>query len=171
MPLFAVVRNVDCERSSQSRAPILKMVLMSWSQKRLWLRPPTNNSNLTLLKHYNVQAALQMIRKALLRLLSIYQKFFTLIGYGSCRYYPTCSEYAKWQFEENPLYIAFYKSALRILSCNQLFPGGIDYPQKHCFCEKPVNKAEDLTINKIKFWLVPTENKKISIIKNFRFKG
>ena len=171
MLLFAVDQNVDCGRSSESSAPILKMVLTSWSQKRLWPRPPTNNSNLTLSRFYNVQAALQMIRKALLKLLAIYQKFFTLIGYGSCRYYPTCSEYAKWQFEENPLYIAFYRSALRILSCNQLFPGGIDYPQKHCFCEKPVNKAEDLTINKIKFWLVPTKNKKISIIKNFRFKG
>jgi len=118
-----------------------------------------------------VQDASKMIKKSLLSLLTLYQKFFTLIGYGSCRYYPTCSEYARWQFEENPLHIAFYKSALRILSCNQLFPGGIDYPQKHRFCEKPVKKAEDLTINKIKFWLVPSKNKKISIIKNFRFKG
>lgn len=108
-----------------------------------------------------------MIRKALLSILAIYQKFFTLIGYGSCRYYPTCSEYAKWQFEENPLHTAFYKSALRILSCNQLFPGGIDYPQKQKFCEKP----ENLTINSIKYWLVPTKNKQYFIIKNFLFKG
>ncbi len=167
MPLSAVRLNDDCGRSLQSSAPILKMEPTSWSQKRLWPRPPTSNSNLTLSRPYNAQAALQMIRKALLKLLGIYQKFFTLIGYGSCRYYPTCSEYAKWQFEENPLYIAFYRSALRILSCNQLFPGGIDYPQKHFFCEKP----ENLTINSIKYWLVPTKNKKISIIKNFRFKG
>lgn len=108
-----------------------------------------------------------MIRKALLKILAIYQKFFTLIGYGSCRYYPTCSEYAKWQFEENPLPIAFYKSAVRILSCNQLFPGGIDYPKKQYFCEKP----EKLTINSIKYWLVPTKNKQYHIIKNFQFKG
>jgi len=108
-----------------------------------------------------------MIRKALLKILAIYQKFFTLIGYGSCRYYPTCSEYAKWQFEENPLHIAFYESAIRILSCNQLFPGGIDYPQKRYFCETP----EKLTINSIKYWLVPTKNKQYHIIKNFQFKG
>ncbi|MFA7500284.1 MAG: membrane protein insertion efficiency factor YidD, partial [Sulfurimonas sp.] len=36
-----------------------------------------------------------MFKKFLLKLLWLYQKFFTLLGYGSCRYYPTCSEYAK----------------------------------------------------------------------------
>jgi hypothetical protein len=56
---------------------------------------------------------------------------------------------------------------LRILSCNQLFPGGIDYPQKRYFCKKP----ENLTINSIKYWLVPTKNNQYSIIKNFQFKG
>jgi len=109
---------------------------------------------------------LSYIRKSLLKLLWLYQKFFTLIGYGSCRYYPTCSEYAKQQFEENPLHTAFYYSAKRILSCNQLFPGGIDYPELRCFCEKP----KDLTINSVKYWLVPKANKRFHIIKNFTFK-
>jgi len=40
-----------------------------------------------------------MVRKFLLKLLWIYQKFFTLIGFGSCRYYPTCSEYARIHLE------------------------------------------------------------------------
>ncbi len=47
---------------------------------------------------------------------------------ASCRYYPTCSEYAKWQFEFNPPHKAMLASGLRILKCNQLFEGGIDYP-------------------------------------------
>jgi putative membrane protein insertion efficiency factor len=108
-----------------------------------------------------------MIRKVLLKALWLYQKYFTLLGFGSCRYYPTCSEYAKWQFEENPLHIAFYQSALRILRCNQLFPGGIDYPEKRCLCEKP----KDLNLNSVKYWLVPKADKHFFIIKNFRFKG
>jgi len=48
---------------------------------------------------------------------------------ASCRYYPTCSEYAKWQFEFNRPDRALAATALRILRCNQLFPGGIDYPR------------------------------------------
>ncbi len=61
--------------------------------------------------------------------LRFYQKFLTLLGFGCCRYYPTCSEYAKWQLETNPdLFAALRASFFRILRCNQLFEGGIDYP-------------------------------------------
>ena len=93
---------------------------------------------------------------------------------ASCRYYPTCSEYAKWQFEFNPPHKAFAESSLRILRCNQLFKGGIDYPvvdfkpPKHLcilsfnpFCGK---------INVI-YWLVPKyttpNNTKYYILKDF----
>ena len=47
---------------------------------------------------------------------------------ASCRYYPSCSEYALWQFEFNTPHKALLSSILRILRCNQFFPGGIDYP-------------------------------------------
>ena len=47
---------------------------------------------------------------------------------ANCRYYPSCSEYAKWQFEFNTPLSAFSATSLRILRCNQLFKGGIDYP-------------------------------------------
>jgi putative membrane protein insertion efficiency factor len=47
---------------------------------------------------------------------------------ASCRYYPSCSEYASWQFELNVVHKAFAASSLRILRCNQFFIGGIDYP-------------------------------------------
>ena len=67
-----------------------------------------------------------------------FKKFylFPLNGYqyisrmlpASCRYYPSCSEYAKWQFEFNTPLRAFSATSLRILRCNQLFEGGIDYP-------------------------------------------
>ena len=107
-----------------------------------------------------------MIKKLLLKLLTFYQRFFTLLGYGSCRYYPTCSEYARWQFEENPLHIAFYYSAKRILTCNQLFPGGIDYPELRKLSKNP----KVLTINSIKYWLIPKADKRFYIIKNFKYK-
>ncbi|MEA3372619.1 MAG: membrane protein insertion efficiency factor YidD [Campylobacterota bacterium] len=108
-----------------------------------------------------------MLKKSLLKLLAFYQRFITLIGFGSCRYYPTCSEYAKWQFEENSIPSAFYHSFLRILRCNQLFPGGIDYPLLDKLCLKPTK----LAIDSIKFWLVPDQKNRFFIIKNFDYKG
>lgn len=122
-----------------------------------------------------------MIRKSLLKLLSLYQRFFTLIGYGSCRYYPSCSQYAKLQFEHNYIHTAFINSAIRILKCNQLFDGGIDYPLLNNLIKKPTL----LTTCSIKYWLVPQLKKDLNryeryfakssqnyyIIKNYNFKG
>lgn len=109
----------------------------------------------------------QFLKISLLKLLTIYQRFFTLLGYGSCRYYPTCSEYARWEFEHNPLYIAFFHSALRVLRCNQLFEGGIDYPvlRKLSQCSK-----KPIDIKDIKYWFVPKKKNNFYIIKNFSYK-
>jgi putative membrane protein insertion efficiency factor len=108
-----------------------------------------------------------MIRTSLLKLLGFYQRFFTLVGFGSCRYYPTCSEYARWQFENNPLHSAFYHSFIRILRCNQLFPGGIDYPVANRLKTNPSDTKADA----IKYWFVPDQKNRFFIIKNFNFKG
>jgi uncharacterized protein len=108
-----------------------------------------------------------MIRKLLLKLLWLYQKFFTLIGFGSCRYYPSCSEYARLNFENNSLLSAFYHSFTRILRCNQLFEGGIEYP----LLDKLSCKPTKLEVDSIKYWLVPNKKNQYYIIKNFSYKG
>ncbi len=108
-----------------------------------------------------------MIRKALLSLLVIYQKFFSLLSFGSCRFYPSCSEYAKWQFEQNPLIYAFFSTFYRIARCNQFCKGGIDYPILHKLSQQPSN----LTLDTIKYWLIPKSHHRFYIIKNFTFKG
>ncbi len=111
-----------------------------------------------------------MLRTLWLKLLEIYQKFFTVIGFGSCRYYPTCSEYAKWQFQKNNLILAFWHSLLRILKCNQLFDGGIDYPivKKNLNCKRvyPYNKNKNSFI--VEFWLVPKSKNRYYLIKTFK---
>jgi len=77
---------------------------------------------------------------------------------ASCRYYPTCSEYASWQFEFNVPHKAFLSSGARILRCNQFFKGGIDYPlvrytlpRLSCLC----TFNADCGKMKIKYWIVP----------------
>jgi len=107
------------------------------------------------------------MRKLLLKLMWFYQKFLTLLGFGSCRYYPSCSEYARLNFVNNSLSSAFYHSLTRILRCNQLFEGGIDYP----LLNELVVKPKELSVETIKYWLVPNKKKQYYIIKNFSFKG
>ena len=108
-----------------------------------------------------------VLKQLLLKLLWLYQKFFTLIGFGSCRYYPSCSEYARLNFENNSISSAFYHSFTRILRCNQFFEGGIEYP----LLDKLHQKPAELDVDSIKYWLVPNKKNRYYIIKNFSYKG
>ncbi|MEA3491104.1 MAG: membrane protein insertion efficiency factor YidD [Campylobacterota bacterium] len=78
---------------------------------------------------------------------------------GSCRYYPTCSEYAKWSFETTSPHRAMLSTTLRILSCNQLFPGGIDYPVISYKIPSLLMMTPYLNFlcgkMKVKYWIVP----------------
>jgi len=104
------------------------------------------------------------VKYIILKLLAFYQKFLTLLSFGSCRYYPTCSQYSKQQFETNSLFKALYFTIIRILKCNQLFDGGIDYPSIEC----KFNNIKYKKIN-VKYWYVPHKNRYL-IIKNWDFK-
>jgi putative membrane protein insertion efficiency factor len=108
------------------------------------------------------------MRYLALFVLKLYQKFFTLFSYGSCRYYPTCSEYAKWQILHNGLLKALFYSTLRILRCNQLFRGGIDYPviTKSFQLSSFVSNTPQHVV-KIKFWFVPKNKKSFFVVKAF----
>ncbi len=93
---------------------------------------------------------------------------------ANCRYYPSCSEYASWQFEFNAPHKAFVASSLRILRCNQFFKGGIDYPLVEYTPPKP---SCLLTFNafcgkmNIIYWLVPKSmdpnNSNYYVLKDF----
>ncbi len=110
------------------------------------------------------------MKKIALFFLTLYQKFFTLFSYGSCRYYPTCSEYAKWQFEKNSLFKAFGLSLFRILRCNQLFRGGIDYPvvKKSLNSKRVCYHNADAKKIIVQFWFVPKEGDYFYLIKTFK---
>lgn len=113
--------------------------------------------------------AVVMIRKVLSESLRFYQNYLTLLGFGSCRYYPTCSEYAKWQIETNPNIIkALFSSILRILRCNQLFDGGIDYPK--ISCKHFITTYIQGKLPNIKYWYIPEQNG-CRVIKNLYLKG
>ncbi len=106
------------------------------------------------------------MKKLFIKLIQIYQRYITVLSFGSCRYYPSCSEYTKQQFVKNNFFIAIFQSILRILRCNQLFAGGIDYPIIRCDKLFSVNKLNYRKIE-IEFWFVPKNKKYCYVIKSF----
>ena len=77
-----------------------------------------------------------------------YQKYLTVLSYGSCRYYPTCSQYALWQLDNNSFFKAIFYTIIRILKCNQLFDGGFDYPVINRLKNNQNINLENALINK-----------------------
>ncbi len=108
------------------------------------------------------------MKHILLYILSFYQKYISILFGRSCRYYPTCSEYAKWQVDNNSLFKALFFSALRILRCNQLFKGGIEYPTiKKKFDERLIIKRVAKKI-RVKYWYIRKNKSTFYIIKEFK---
>ena len=98
------------------------------------------------------------VRRLFISLIKGYRHLSALMP-GKCRYYPTCSAYALQRFRFEPIHHALLGSLLRILRCNQLFAGGIDYP---LIRYRPPSALEifylrEGTIIKIEYWLVPEQ--------------
>lgn len=102
------------------------------------------------------------MNKFFIYIIGLYQKYISIISHGSCRYYPTCSEYAKTQFIYNNFFKAFFYTIVRILSCNKFFRGGFDYP----IVRYNLNNVSFKKI-KIKCWLIPVGEGKFYIVKNW----
>jgi uncharacterized protein len=100
-------------------------------------------------------------------LIRFYQKFVSPMTPGSCRYYPTCSNYAIWQLETNTFFKAIYFTIARVLKCNQLFPGGFDYPIVKIVKHNNINFKKI----KVKYWLVPVNGNRYLIVKNREWKN
>lgn len=58
----------------------------------------------------------------------IYQMIISPIIGPKCRYYPSCSNYMLITLKMHGLLKGFALGVARIIRCNGLFVGGIDYP-------------------------------------------
>jgi len=102
------------------------------------------------------------LKKLPVKLIEFYRYFISPMLGSNCRYHPTCSEYAIQEFETENFFKATVKTVLRILRCNQLFKGGIDYP---VVTKKfSVLKGKKL---KVKYWLIPKGKDKYIVIKAY----
>lgn len=99
-------------------------------------------------------------------LLRFYKYYISPLNPPSCRFYPTCSEYAMLCFRfQHPL-VALYHTIARILRCNQLFKGGFDYPMTKINPQQALQKVIGGVLKRkmsgekidIDFWLFPSAN-------------
>ncbi|NMB83632.1 MAG: membrane protein insertion efficiency factor YidD [Ignavibacteria bacterium] len=66
------------------------------------------------------------MRLIFIYLIKLYQKFISPLFPPSCRFYPTCSEYAVQSFQKYGIVKGGIKSIWRILRCNPFNKGGYD---------------------------------------------
>jgi len=59
-------------------------------------------------------------------LINFYQKFISPFLLPSCKFYPTCSEYAKQAFLKYNFFKALILSVYRVIRCNPWNKGGYD---------------------------------------------
>lgn len=104
-------------------------------------------------------------------IIDFYQKYISrLIAPNKCRYFPTCSQYAKELYKFDNPFNATIKTILRILSCNQLFIGGISYPKITINTSKLRLKIQNPKY--FLYWFIPTNTnhankQQVYIIKNY----
>ncbi|NPA32121.1 MAG: membrane protein insertion efficiency factor YidD [Aquificae bacterium] len=68
------------------------------------------------------------MKKTLILLIKLWQRVISPLYPPSCRYHPTCSEYAVLAIQKHGALKGSLKALLRLLRCNPLFKGGVDYP-------------------------------------------
>ena len=104
------------------------------------------------------------MKSIILHVIKFYQRYLTVLSFGSCRYHPTCSSYAKMQFENNNIFYAIFYTVIRILKCNPLFDGGFDYVKVKCPHKNTINlKFKKI---KVKYWKVPVNNNYCLILQH-----
>jgi uncharacterized protein len=64
----------------------------------------------------------------LVALLDLYKRRVSPLLPPSCRFTPTCSEYARLALLEHGLARGLRQAAWRLLRCQPLHPGGVDLP-------------------------------------------
>ncbi|MCG8570953.1 MAG: membrane protein insertion efficiency factor YidD [Spirochaetes bacterium] len=69
---------------------------------------------------------MKVLNKIFLLIIQFYRKFISPALPPSCRFYPSCSQYAEEAFTKYPFFKALGLSCYRILRCNPWNKGGYD---------------------------------------------
>ncbi|MFZ3132533.1 MAG: membrane protein insertion efficiency factor YidD [Desulfosporosinus sp.] len=67
-----------------------------------------------------------MMKRFLVIVIRLYQKFLSPVKGQTCRFYPSCSEYSAQAIQKFGLTKGSWKAIKRILKCHPFHPGGHD---------------------------------------------
>lgn len=68
------------------------------------------------------------VTNGFVRLLELYKRYLSPLLPPSCRFTPTCSEYARLALIRHGLGRGSLMALLRLMRCQPLHPGGVDLP-------------------------------------------
>ena len=68
------------------------------------------------------------MRGLVLWLLAAYKRWVSPLLPPSCRFVPTCSEYARLAVIKHGVLLGLWRSGGRLLRCQPFHPGGVDLP-------------------------------------------
>ena len=106
-----------------------------------------------------------MLQVSALKAIAFYQRFLSVLKPRCCRFYPSCSEFARQSFEKNGFFRAFGASFFRILRCNPYFKGGFDYPKMPKSSLKINKWRAVLPLQRLKFLYVPCDERCFFVVK------
>ncbi|MGI6642879.1 MAG: membrane protein insertion efficiency factor YidD [Bacillota bacterium] len=78
-----------------------------------------------------------MLEKCLLFLISMYQTYISPLKGPTCRYYPSCSQYARLAITIHGPIKGLFLSVWRVLRCNPFSYGGYDPVPPHRMEKSP----------------------------------
>jgi uncharacterized protein len=78
--------------------------------------------------------AMNCIKKNIIRLIRCYRFTFSVLLPPSCRFHPSCSQYAMMAIHRHGVVRGLWLGTKRVLRCNPWQPGGVD----------PVSKDESM---------------------------
>jgi putative membrane protein insertion efficiency factor len=81
----------------------------------------------------------QIIKKLFIGLIRLYQIGLSPLFYKTCRFYPTCSNYAIEAIEEYGILKGLWVSTIRILKCHPFHAGGYDPVTPHKCADRKNN--------------------------------
>jgi putative membrane protein insertion efficiency factor len=67
-----------------------------------------------------------MFKKLIIAILYFYKRFISPLKPKTCRFYPTCSDYAIKSIEKYGVLNGGFKTVKRLLKCHPFHPGGYD---------------------------------------------